>query len=69
MGCILYELCALKVPFDATNLSGLVGKICRGAVAGDGGGQWVAHVMRWLCHEQGGNAMRYVQEHSIIAST
>jgi len=30
MGCILYELCALKVPFDATNISGLVQKICNG---------------------------------------
>jgi len=30
MGCILFELCALKVPFDATNISGLVQKICRG---------------------------------------
>jgi len=30
MGCILYELCALKVPFDASNISGLVQKICRG---------------------------------------
>lgn len=30
MGCILYELCALKVPFDAPNISGLVQKICRG---------------------------------------
>jgi len=30
MGCILYEMCALKVPFDAPNISGLVQKICRG---------------------------------------
>merc|ERR1719401_332163 len=30
MGCILYELCAMKVPFDAPNISGLVQKICRG---------------------------------------
>jgi len=30
MGCILYELCALKVPFDAANITGLVQKICRG---------------------------------------
>merc|ERR1719343_1058275 len=30
MGCILYELCALKVPFDAPNISKLVEKICRG---------------------------------------
>jgi NIMA (never in mitosis gene a)-related kinase len=30
MGCILFELCALKVPFDAANISGLVQKICRG---------------------------------------
>merc|ERR1719253_2301612 len=32
MGCILYELCALKVPFDAQNISGLVQKICRGPI-------------------------------------
>lgn len=31
MGCILYELCALRVPFDAPNISGLVQKICRTA--------------------------------------
>mmetsp|Transcript_27387 Transcript_27387/g.63800 ORF Transcript_27387/g.63800 Transcript_27387/m.63800 type:complete len:475 (+) Transcript_27387:60-1484(+) len=30
MGCILYELCALKVPFDAPNISALVQRICRG---------------------------------------
>eukprot|EP00930_Biecheleria_cincta_P021330 TRINITY_DN15838_c1_g2_i1.p1 TRINITY_DN15838_c1_g2~~TRINITY_DN15838_c1_g2_i1.p1 ORF type:complete len:561 (-),score=80.13 TRINITY_DN15838_c1_g2_i1:33-1676(-) len=30
MGCILYELCAAKVPFDASNISGLVQKIIRG---------------------------------------
>eukprot|EP00913_Durusdinium_trenchii_P032098 g30058.t1 len=30
MGCILYELCALKVPFDAPNISTLVQRICRG---------------------------------------
>eukprot|EP00933_Yihiella_yeosuensis_P004874 TRINITY_DN109276_c0_g1_i1.p1 TRINITY_DN109276_c0_g1~~TRINITY_DN109276_c0_g1_i1.p1 ORF type:complete len:522 (-),score=94.00 TRINITY_DN109276_c0_g1_i1:243-1808(-) len=30
MGCILYEMCALKVPFDAPNISGLVQKIIRG---------------------------------------
>lgn len=32
MGCILYEMCALKVPFDAPNISGLVQKICRGPI-------------------------------------
>jgi len=30
MGCILYELCAMKVPFDAPNISSLVQKIVRG---------------------------------------
>lgn len=30
MGCILYELCALKVPFDAANIPSLVQKICKG---------------------------------------
>eukprot|EP00746_Dinoflagellata_sp_MGD_P015796 gnl/MRDRNA2_/MRDRNA2_135285_c0_seq1.p1 gnl/MRDRNA2_/MRDRNA2_135285_c0~~gnl/MRDRNA2_/MRDRNA2_135285_c0_seq1.p1 ORF type:complete len:553 (+),score=86.10 gnl/MRDRNA2_/MRDRNA2_135285_c0_seq1:89-1747(+) len=30
MGCVLFELCALRVPFDAPNLSSLVQKICRG---------------------------------------
>lgn len=29
MGCVLYELCALRVPFDAANLASLVDKICR----------------------------------------
>lgn len=29
MGCVLYELCALRVPFDAPNLASLVEKICR----------------------------------------
>lgn len=28
MGCILYQLCALKVPFDATNITQLAQKIC-----------------------------------------
>jgi NIMA (never in mitosis gene a)-related kinase len=32
MGCILYELCALKVPFDAPNMQGLVQKITRGPI-------------------------------------
>eukprot|EP00450_Noctiluca_scintillans_P007356 CAMPEP_0194495186 /NCGR_PEP_ID=MMETSP0253-20130528/12869_1 /TAXON_ID=2966 /ORGANISM="Noctiluca scintillans" /LENGTH=471 /DNA_ID=CAMNT_0039336407 /DNA_START=106 /DNA_END=1521 /DNA_ORIENTATION=- len=30
MGCILYECCALRVPFEAASISGLVQKICRG---------------------------------------
>merc|ERR1719271_1786755 len=30
MGCIFFELCERKVPFDAANISGLVQKICRG---------------------------------------
>eukprot|EP00927_Polykrikos_kofoidii_P048635 TRINITY_DN42883_c0_g1_i1.p1 TRINITY_DN42883_c0_g1~~TRINITY_DN42883_c0_g1_i1.p1 ORF type:complete len:427 (-),score=56.01 TRINITY_DN42883_c0_g1_i1:210-1490(-) len=30
MGCILFELCERKVPFDATNISGLVQKIVHG---------------------------------------
>jgi NIMA (never in mitosis gene a)-related kinase len=30
MGCIFFELCERKVPFDAPNISGLVQKICRG---------------------------------------
>eukprot|EP00747_Dinoflagellata_sp_TGD_P144130 gnl/TRDRNA2_/TRDRNA2_176460_c3_seq9.p1 gnl/TRDRNA2_/TRDRNA2_176460_c3~~gnl/TRDRNA2_/TRDRNA2_176460_c3_seq9.p1 ORF type:complete len:563 (+),score=112.99 gnl/TRDRNA2_/TRDRNA2_176460_c3_seq9:92-1780(+) len=29
MGCILYELCALKVPFDAPSISGLVQRILK----------------------------------------
>eukprot|EP00928_Gymnodinium_smaydae_P052587 TRINITY_DN3658_c0_g3_i1.p1 TRINITY_DN3658_c0_g3~~TRINITY_DN3658_c0_g3_i1.p1 ORF type:complete len:534 (+),score=103.25 TRINITY_DN3658_c0_g3_i1:187-1788(+) len=32
VGCILYELCARRVPFDAPNIPGLVQKICRGPV-------------------------------------
>lgn len=30
MGCVLFELCALKVPFEAANISNLVQRICRG---------------------------------------
>lgn len=30
LGCILYEMCALQVPFDAKSISGLVQKICHG---------------------------------------
>merc|ERR1719253_518871 len=32
MGCIFHHLCALKVPFDATNLKGLVSKITSGKI-------------------------------------
>merc|ERR1719371_2887 len=32
MGCIFFELCERKVPFDAANISGLVQKICRGPI-------------------------------------
>lgn len=32
MGCILYELCALKVPFDAPSISALVKGICNGPI-------------------------------------
>lgn len=32
MGCVLYELCVLKVPFEASNISNLVQRICRGAL-------------------------------------
>jgi|EP00927_Polykrikos_kofoidii_P062398 NIMA (never in mitosis gene a)-related kinase len=32
MGCLLYELCAQRVPFDSTTLSGLVQKIVRGPI-------------------------------------
>eukprot|EP00930_Biecheleria_cincta_P022618 TRINITY_DN16502_c0_g1_i1.p1 TRINITY_DN16502_c0_g1~~TRINITY_DN16502_c0_g1_i1.p1 ORF type:complete len:642 (-),score=135.01 TRINITY_DN16502_c0_g1_i1:184-2109(-) len=30
MGCVLYEMCALQVPFEAKSISGLVQKICHG---------------------------------------
>merc|ERR1740123_2799624 len=30
MGCILYEMCALQVPFNGPNMIALVQKICRG---------------------------------------
>lgn len=32
MGCILFELCALRVPFDAPSIAALVQKICKGTV-------------------------------------
>lgn len=32
LGCILYEMCALRVPFDATNIKQLVEKITRGQI-------------------------------------
>jgi NIMA (never in mitosis gene a)-related kinase len=32
LGCILYELCALKVPFEATSVPSLVQKIVRGPI-------------------------------------
>jgi len=32
MGCLLFELCASKVPFDAPSISGLVQKICKGPI-------------------------------------
>lgn len=32
MGCILYELCALRVPFDAPNMQALVNKIVQGPI-------------------------------------
>jgi len=32
MGCVLFEVCQLKVPFDAPSISGLVQKIVRGPV-------------------------------------
>jgi len=32
VGCILYEMCALKVPFDGANLSQLAQKICFGSL-------------------------------------
>jgi NIMA (never in mitosis gene a)-related kinase len=32
LGCILYEMCALRVPFDAPSISGLVQKIIRGQI-------------------------------------
>lgn len=32
LGCVLYELCAMKVPFEAADLNGLVDRIVRGSV-------------------------------------
>mmetsp|Transcript_76146 Transcript_76146/g.246603 ORF Transcript_76146/g.246603 Transcript_76146/m.246603 type:complete len:518 (+) Transcript_76146:44-1597(+) len=49
MGCILYELCALKVPFDASNISGLVEKICRGPTPSIPAGY--SDFLRQLCAE------------------
>jgi len=30
LGCVLYEMCALKPPFTATDLQGLYRKVCGG---------------------------------------
>jgi len=49
MGCVLYELCALKVPFDASNISSLVQKICRGPTPTIPGGY--SDFLRNLCSE------------------
>lgn len=49
MGCIFYELCERKVPFDAANISGLVQKICRGPTPMIGPGY--SDFVRNLCSE------------------
>eukprot|EP00931_Biecheleriopsis_adriatica_P060437 TRINITY_DN362_c0_g1_i1.p1 TRINITY_DN362_c0_g1~~TRINITY_DN362_c0_g1_i1.p1 ORF type:complete len:515 (+),score=88.94 TRINITY_DN362_c0_g1_i1:30-1547(+) len=49
MGCILYELCALKVPFDAPNISSLVQRICRGPTPQLPSGY--SDTLRQLCNE------------------
>lgn len=49
MGCILYELCALRVPFDANSISDLVKKICRGPTPSIPSGY--SDFLRQLCAE------------------
>jgi len=49
MGCILYEMCAMKVPFDAPNISGLVQKITRGPIPELPGGYSAG--LRQLCKQ------------------
>mmetsp|Transcript_107227 Transcript_107227/g.260330 ORF Transcript_107227/g.260330 Transcript_107227/m.260330 type:complete len:531 (-) Transcript_107227:133-1725(-) len=49
MGCILYELCALRVPFDANSISDLVKKICRGPTPSIPSGY--SDFLRQLCTE------------------
>lgn len=49
MGCILFELCALKVPFDAPNIPGLVQKIIRAPVPPLPSGY--SSFLRQLCNE------------------
>jgi NIMA (never in mitosis gene a)-related kinase len=49
MGCIFFELCERRVPFDAANISGLVQKICRGPTPQIGSGY--SDFVRNLCSE------------------
>jgi NIMA (never in mitosis gene a)-related kinase len=49
MGCLLYELCAQKVPFEAPNISSLVQKICKGPIPSPPGSY--SPFLRDLCGE------------------
>jgi len=50
MGCILYELCCLRVPFDGPSIAALVQRIVKGAVPAISGGTYSPFV-RELCSE------------------
>jgi NIMA (never in mitosis gene a)-related kinase len=50
MGCILYEMCTFKVPFDSGNLHGLMQKILRGNVPPIPSGVY-SNFTRQLCVE------------------
>eukprot|EP00929_Paragymnodinium_shiwhaense_P041257 TRINITY_DN21442_c0_g1_i1.p1 TRINITY_DN21442_c0_g1~~TRINITY_DN21442_c0_g1_i1.p1 ORF type:complete len:620 (+),score=65.17 TRINITY_DN21442_c0_g1_i1:117-1862(+) len=51
MGCIFFELCERKVPFDAANISGLVQKICRGPTPQISASSGYSDFVRQLCCE------------------
>lgn len=50
MGCVFFELCERKVPFDAPNISGLVQKICRGPTPQISSGVY-SDFVKGLCSE------------------
>eukprot|EP00928_Gymnodinium_smaydae_P031798 TRINITY_DN23223_c0_g2_i5.p1 TRINITY_DN23223_c0_g2~~TRINITY_DN23223_c0_g2_i5.p1 ORF type:complete len:451 (+),score=39.28 TRINITY_DN23223_c0_g2_i5:120-1472(+) len=47
MGCVLYEMCALRMPFEAPDIMSLVQKICRGPIPLPESSE----ILRFLCSE------------------